>query len=691
MGNLFGTSNSNFLSHFLSVVILIGLNTFTFKANADQSNTITLATSEVSPFSSEHNQLQGYINEVIHLTFKEIGITPKFEFYPHARAIYLADSGQIEGVFPLHRSEEPLKGMVYSDAIPGGSINYLVHNNRKIENLFEADLGDSVDQFVGMGLTRLGVLRGSQIPESLSQTEKIHKLLAKSLPTLLDMLERGRVDFIYIDEYSAKQAIINHRPHLAQKFKFIKPLKGQNPYFLGLSKQLPNAQKFIERFNRALASLQADGTIDKVLKRYGIYIEPTNPATKRKVIVGAPNINGIETAIRYINSSDTPFSALEIQWRVMEESILRKHLLGDSAVNETQFDLVMLGNFEVPIWAKNGWLLPFTQPPSTYDVEDIIPIARHSNTYQGAVYGLPFVGETTLTFYRKDLLTSANIEMPAPLTYQKLKAIASSLHNPENQIYGVGLRTQVGWGQNMALVSTMVNTYGGKWFDEDMKPMLTTKSWERAVSDYVSLVVESGPPDNHNLGWKENQQLFADGKLAFFVDASSLGGYLLDPAYSKVSEHVGVTYAPIGKTREGAQWFWSWNFAVPQQSQNVAAAQALAYWLTSKGFIASIQEKYGHYAAPAGTRHSTYTSSYLSAIPYARYEYDALLATDVDNLNVPTTGNQFVPIPEFTALGYLVGVQVNLAVKQLQSVDEALKAAQYQSEAVMKRAGYYKN
>jgi sorbitol/mannitol transport system substrate-binding protein len=104
-----------------------------------------------------------------------------------------------------------------------------------------------------------------------------------------------------------------------------------------------------------------------------------------------------------------------------------------------------------------------------------------------------------------------------------------------------------------------------------------------------------------------------------------------------------------------------------------------------------VKSKYGYYAAPAGTRHSTYSDSYVKAIPYASYEYNALLATELDNINVPTTGSQFVPIPEFTALGYLVGVQINLAVKQQLSIREALKTAQHQSEAVMRRAGYYQN
>ena len=691
MNNWSGSINSNIIGLFSIFLILLGSYTFSLSVCAEQRNTIILVTSEASPFSSAHDPKQGYVNEIIHLAFERMGYIPKVEFFPHARAIFLADGAQVEGVFPLRDSSAHIEGMIYSDAIRGGGINYLIHNSRNIKNLLNVELGDSMTQFTNLGLSRLGVLRGAQLPSSLQEAENIDVLLAKSLPTLLDMLDRGRVDFIYIDEYSAKQTITNHRPHLAQKFKFIKGLRKSNPHFLGISKKLPDAPQIMARFNQALASLEADGTIDSILERYGIFIEPDNIASDKKLIVGAPNINGIEAAIRYLDNNDSPFSALDIQWRVMEESILRKHLLGDFAVNETQFDLTMLGNFEVPIWAKKGWLLPFSEHPSNYDMTDIIPIAKHSNTYQDEIYGLPFVGETTLTFYRTDLLQRANISLPTQITYKNLSDIATVVQDPKSQLYGVGLRTKVGWGQNMALIGTMVNTYGGSWFDEDMKPLLTSKSWERAINDYVSIAVKNGPPGEYDLGWKDNQQLFADGKLAFFVDASSLGGYILNPSYSKVSENVGVTYAPIGTTTKGAQWFWSWNFAIPHLSQNKAVAQELAYWLTSKEFITLVKSKYGYYAAPAGTRHSTYSDSYVQAIPYASYEYNALLATELDNINVPTTGSQFVPIPEFTALGYLVGVQINLAVKQQLSIREALKTAQHQSEAVMKRAGYYQN
>ena len=243
MKNWSGLNTSNFFSLFSLFLILLGSCTFSLSVYAVQRSTLTLASSEASPFSSVHDPKQGYVNEVIHLTFEKIGFIPNVEFFPHARAVYLADGGQVEGVFPLRDSTARVEGVIYSDAIRGGSINYLIHNNRNVKNLTNRELDDSARQFTDLGFSRLGALRGAQLPVSLREAENIDVLLAKSLPTLLDMLDKGRVDFIYIDEYSAKQTITNHRPHLAQKFKFIKALRKSNPHFLGFQKNCPTPKK----------------------------------------------------------------------------------------------------------------------------------------------------------------------------------------------------------------------------------------------------------------------------------------------------------------------------------------------------------------------------------------------------------------------------------------------------------------
>ena len=52
-------------------------------------------------------------------------------------------------------------------------------------------------------------------------------------------------------------------------------------------------------------------------------------------------------------------------------------------------------------------------------------------------------------------------------------------------------------------------------------------------------------------------------------------------------------------------------------------------------------------------------------------------------------GKQFIPIPEFTAIGYAVGAQINDVVTGEKSVKAALEGAQSQTQIILERAGYF--
>ncbi len=646
-----------------------------------------LATSDVSPFSNKYDTSKGYVNEIIAQLFEDINEPVRFEVFPHSRAIFLAQKGEVRGVFPVHGDTEFASDFYLSDRIPAGKRGYLIRRDA-----FRTSPSSSLaitERLKQLGLYGIGYIRGTTLPKAFKLQDPFSFFTAKSTDTLLDLLDKGRLDVVFVDKYSAKESLINERPNLIGKFIFLPEADEENSFHLALSRKVPGAEKLIERINGALHKRTQSGFVQKTLEKYGIY--DSRSVTSQTLVVGVPNINAIVSAQAFLEKYDAPFSDVDIQWRVMDETILRRRMLGDFAVNENSFDLVLIGNYGIPIWAQRGALQPFGAPPPEYDINDVFNVARLANTVEGAVYGLPFVAETTLTFYRQDLLEKANLSLPVVLTYKRLIQLASALHQPEKEIYGVGLRTRAGWGQNMALISTMANTYGGKWFDNDMRPQLTSEQWMEAVNTYAQLVKDTGPVDSGDLGWQENQQLFADGKLAFFVDASSLGGALFDPKYSRVANVTGVTYAPVGNQKAGSQWFWSWNFAVPVSSKHTRQAQSLAYWLTSKSFIRDLKKNMGEYAAPSGTRHSTYSTEYQSVLPYASYEYEALKALSAELNQSTQVTRQFVPIPEFTAIGYAVGMQMHAVITGKVTTQEALSTAQSQTESILLRAGYDKD
>ncbi len=148
---------------------------------------------------------------------------------------------------------------------------------------------------------------------------------------------------------------------------------------------------------------------------------------------------------------------IHLKWVVLEENVLRQRVTTDIATKAGQFDILTVGNYEVPIWAKQGWLVPMDNLPADYDVNDILKPVREGLTVNGKLYGLPFYGESAMTYYRKDLFDKAGIKMPDAPTYEQIRGFADKITDKSNQIYGMCLRGKPGWGENMAFSTKPAN------------------------------------------------------------------------------------------------------------------------------------------------------------------------------------------------------------------------------------------
>jgi sorbitol/mannitol transport system substrate-binding protein len=384
----------------------------------------------------------------------------------------------------------------------------------------------------------------------------------------------------------------------------------------------------------------------------------------------------------------------KINWVVLEENALRERVTTDIATKSGQFDIMTIGGYEAPIWGKQGWLTPVDDLGDDYDYADLLEPIKAGLTVNGKLYAVPFYTESSFTLYRKDLFKAAGLTMPDKPTYDQIKEFAAKLTDKSKEQYGICLRGKPGWGENMAFIGTMVNTYGGRWFDMKWKPQLTSAPWKAAVADYVKLLRDDGPPGATANGFNENQALFATGHCAMWIDATSAAGRVYDPKQSQVADKVGFTAAPVAVTPNGSSWSWSWNLAIPATSKKVAAAKSFLKWATSKDYIKLVGKSEGWVAVPPGTRKSTYAlPEYQAAAPFAATVLKAILSADPSKPTkdpVPYTGVQFVAIPEFQAIGTVVGQQIAAALAGQETTDAALASAQSQVERIMTRAGYIK-
>jgi ABC-type glycerol-3-phosphate transport system substrate-binding protein len=382
----------------------------------------------------------------------------------------------------------------------------------------------------------------------------------------------------------------------------------------------------------------------------------------------------------------------KLNWVVLEENVLRQRATTDIATNGGQFDVLTIGSYETPIWGKQGWLATLDDFPKSYDMDDIFPAVRSALSTGGHLYAVPFYAESSFTMYRRDLFDQAGLKMPEQPRYQDIETFAKALTKRDQQQYGICLRGKPGWGENMAYFSTLVNTSGGRWFDESWKPQLETPPWHDAATFYINMLRSYGPPGASSNGFNENLALFSTGHCAMWIDATVAAGFVSDKKNSQVAEKVAFAPAPIAKVPNGSHWFWAWALAVPKTSKKLATAKSFLQWATSKDYVALVASTNGWAGVPPGTRKSTYASSeYQAAAPFASLVNQAIQTADPDHpsvLPVPYVGIQYVAIPEFQALGTSVGQTLAGALTGQASVDAALKNAQAQAVSAMQQSGY---
>src|SRR5215472_9619636 len=239
---------------------------------------------------------------------------------------------------------------------------------------------------------------------------------------------------------------------------------------------------------------------------------------------------------------------IKLNWVIAEENILRQRVTTDVSQGSGQYDLVYVGLYDTPIFSKRGWLRPFENLPADYDLDDVFKSLRDGLSYNGKLYALPFYGESSMLMYRKDLFDAKGLKMPDQPKYEDFAKFADALTDKAKGTYGITLRGQPGWGENMAFLGTLINTFGGTWFDMQWHPTIDSPEWKKAITFYVDLMKKAGPPGATSNGFNENLTLMTSGKAAMWIDATVAGGMLEDPKQSQVGGKMGYAMAPIEAT-----------------------------------------------------------------------------------------------------------------------------------------------
>jgi sorbitol/mannitol transport system substrate-binding protein len=404
------------------------------------------------------------------------------------------------------------------------------------------------------------------------------------------------------------------------------------------------------------------------------------------LMVNNPQMVELQQLTANVFTRDT---GIKVNFTLRPENQLRDEVQKEFSAQAGRYDVASISNFEAPLFARRNLLTPlsdYAAEDTDFDQADIIDSIKASLTGDdGKVYAEPFYGESSFLMYRLDVLNQLGIKLPATPTWQQVADAAAAADQPGKGMRGICLRGQPGWGEMIAPMTTVVNTFGGAWFSQDWRATVDSPEFAAAAKFYIGLAHDHGEDNAANSGYAECLDAMLKGKVAMWYDATA-GATQLEAPDSLVRGKIGYVAAPVVNTGSSG-WLYAWAWGIERASKHQDAAWKFISWASGKKYEQLAAQALGGAKVPAGKRRSTYSDPQYLADSGAFASPTELAIESVDPLKPgvqprPTVGIQFVDVPEFQDLGNKTSALFSSAIAGDLTAKEALQRSQDLAEQV---------
>ena len=262
-------------------------------------------------------------------------------------------------------------------------------------------------------------------------------------------------------------------------------------------------------------------------------------------------------------------------------SNLFEKLALDLASDTGAYDVIMMDDPWFPRLVADGKLLELPQPDADF-IESCLNVCRYPYK-TGKFYALPYVGNSQLFFYRKDLFTSYNL--PEPKTWEDVLAAAAKLqiaqadHGKQPERFGYVMRAAPG---NAAVTDFMPLfwAYGADLLDANGNPTLTTPQSVAALEMMLKLGKFS-PPGYAGFNADEVSAHLLQSTAAMSINWPAWIAAMDNPKQSKVVNQMAFAGMPAAR-RPGQAELGAWLLAIPKASRHHDQAKLFITWATGK-------------------------------------------------------------------------------------------------------------
>jgi multiple sugar transport system substrate-binding protein len=414
-------------------------------------------------------------------------------------------------------------------------------------------------------------------------------------------------------------------------------------------------------------------SLSMVLALYGCRSNQ-RPALKQLTLAVNSGVEGDalkEAALDYEKQTGVHINIAEFPYA----NLFEKELI-DLSAGTGAYDLIMLDDPWFPRFATKQFLTdlaPLMQKraqsgPDVDFVPTSIALCRHP--YQtGGLYALPYVGNSQLFFYRKDLFEKYKLN--GPLKWDDVLEAAKTIQEKESQgskTYGYVMRAAQG---NAAVADFMPIfwAFGGEMFDSSGKPTVNSPQGIAALKFMLELGKYS-PPGYPSFNADEVGAHLLQGTAAMSINWPAWISSFTDASKSKVIGKMAFTTLP-GAAKDGQAEIGNWLIAIPKDARNAEAAMDFLLWATNPE-----QMKLSALRGNPPTRRSLFNNTELVAkFP----SYPAQLKSLETSRPRPRT-------PQWNEIENVFGIFLSKANSGELTPEDAMNQANVEIEKIVQRA-----
>ncbi|MCC5790832.1 MAG: extracellular solute-binding protein [Opitutales bacterium] len=390
------------------------------------------------------------------------------------------------------------------------------------------------------------------------------------------------------------------------------------------------------------------------------------------LLVGDPFAYSIQNQLDLLRSGlGLPLRLSVRRYNRTYETILANHRDQESYFHLVSFDILWL-----PELAERGILQPISPEELKaygFQPEDHHEITLELNTHDDQLFGLPIQPHPELLWYRKDLLEEHGFSPPQ--NTEELLHQAATLHDPENQLYGIGWNALRG----QALGQTITHLYaafGDPVIDAQGYASVDTKAGKK-LCEFLLKLLESSPPDILSMAWDQRIERFTRGQSAFTYGWMARNRSAERDPLSMVQGKVGYLLPPPSPGVEPAVPMGQWSLGIPANlspRERERAIKTLIYLVSDGADQILFEDGFeGHHR-----RKGKVVAQKLENNPGYEIVYNLLSEGNISPAARPM-------IPEWSEVADILGIVFHDMLRGDISIEAALQRGQKKIETLMEQ------